>query len=139
MNNIILIAYNGRKPSKREVEELSSAVTGQVEMIKHYDLAGISETIAKSFGKVITLRSEKDKALENAAIFINAHYKSPWDLLGDVAIARKVGCRTEEQDALLSAIDIIADNSAEKCCEYAISSIMHNACYNVKHHILNVD
>lgn len=82
-----------------------------------------------------------DAALEAAAIFINAYYNNPWPMLSDVANARNTDptMRSDKLKALLNAVDIIGGHFAEECAKYGISSIMHNACHNVKYHILNIN
>lgn len=145
MNNVILIAYNGKKPSKAEIEKIADILMrmkfcGEVEIVKHYDQDSICDIVGKG-ATIVGFEPREDIALRNAATFINAHFSSPWPMFAEVANARNTSpaMRTKDQDALLSAVDIIGGVSTEKAAQYSIDPIMHNACYNVKYHILNID
>ena len=143
MNNLIVVAYNGKKPTKAEIEAIAECLMrlkccNEVEVMKHYDQDSIVDVVSKC-ATIIGFEPKDDKALKNAATFINAHFSSPWDMLGAVATARGVVIRSADQDALLNAVDIIASKSKEECEQYGIIPIIHNACYNAKYHILNID
>lgn len=143
MNNVLLIAYNGKKPSKADIEKIGELLMNmkfcnEIEMIKHYDQDSICDIIGRG-ATIIGFEPKKDEALENAATFVNAHFKSAWDMIGQIAIARQTTFKTKEQMALLNAVDIIAGKTQAECEKYGIPSIIHNACYNVKYHILSMD
>lgn len=142
MNSLIVIAYNGNKPTKAEIEKIAERLTGlkcckEVEFMKHYDQFSIVDAVSKC-ATTINFEPKENEALKNAATFINAHFSSPWYLLSAVAEARGVATRTMDQDALLNAVNIIANKSEEECEQYGIVPTIRNACYNALHYILNI-
>ena len=142
MNNLIVVAYNGNKPTKAEIEKIAECLIGlkcvkEVEVMKHYDQDSIIDVVSKC-ATIIGFEPKVDKTLKNAAKFVMEHFSSPWDMLGAVATARGVIVRSADQEALLNAVDIIASKSEEECKQYGIIPFMYNACYNAKYHILNI-
>lgn len=143
MNNLIVVAYNGKKPTKAEIEAIADCLMGlkfckEVEVMKHYDQDSIVDIVGKGV-TIIGFEPKEDNALKNAATYINAHFSNPWVLLSAVATARSTETKSADQYALLNAVDIIASKSKEECEQYDIIPIIHNACYNAKYHILNID
>lgn len=138
MNNIIVIAFEGKAPSKKAIEAIAGMIDGSVEVVKVIDANSIVDCVAKHVVSTIEFKQE-DEPLKNAATFINAHFSNAWDMLAQVAVARRTAIRSADQEALLNAVDIIANKTSEECKQYGILPIMHNACYNVKYHILNID
>ena len=144
MNNIIVIAYNGKKPTQQQIEAIAQRLAtlkccDEIEIIQHYDKKSIVDIVGKGTTIIgFEHESEKDVTLSNASTFINAHFNSPWTMIAAVGDARSTLCRSEDQNALLNAIDIIASKSPEECLQYNISNIMYNACYNIKYHILDM-
>lgn len=142
MNNLIIIAYNGKKPTKAETEAMAECLIRlkcckEVEVMKHYNKDSIVDVIGKS-ATIIGFEPKEDEALKNAATFINAHFSSPWHLLSAVAEARGVATKTMDQDALLNAVNIIANKSEEECEQYGIVPTIRNTCYNALHYILSI-
>lgn len=142
MNSVIVVAYTGIKPTEAEIDAMAECLMRlkcckKVEVVKHYDKDSIVDVIGKS-AITIDFEPKEDEALKNAATFINAHFSSPWHLLSAVAEARGVATRTMDQDALLNAVNIIANKSEEKCEQYGIVPTIRNACYNALHYILNI-
>lgn len=144
MNNIIVIAYNGKKPTQQQIEAIAQRLAtlkccDEVEIIQHYDKKSIVDIVGKGTTIIgFEHESEKNVALSNASKFVNAHFNSPWAMISAVGEARSTTLRSEDQKALLNAIDIIAQSSSEECLQYGISSIMYNACYNIRYHILDM-
>lgn len=144
MNNIIVIAYNGKKPTQQQIEAIAQHLAklrccDEVEIIQHYDKKSIVDIVGKGTTIIgFEQESKKDVALSNASTFINAHFNSPWAMIAAVGEARNTTLRSEDQQALLNAIDIIAQHSSEECLQYGISSVMYNACYNIQYHILDM-
>ena len=143
MNNVVLVAYSGKKPSRAEIEKIAEVLEkmrfcNEVELIKHYDQDSVCDIIGKG-ATLIGFEPKENVALKNAATFVNAHFKSAWDLVGKVAVARQAAFISEDQQALLNAVEIIGSTTQEECAKYGISSIIQNACYNIKYNILNID
>ena len=144
MNNIIVIAYNGKKPTQKDIESIAQRLATlkcceDVEIIQHYDKKSIVDIVGKGTTIIgFEHEPEKDVALLNASKFINAYFSSPWAMISAVGEARSTALRSADQTALLNAIDIVAQHSSEECLQYCISSIMYNACYNIKYHILDM-
>lgn len=142
MNSVIVVAYTGIKPTEAEIDAMTECLMRlkcckKVEVVKHYDKDSIVDVISKS-AITIGFEPKENEALKNAATFINAHFSSPWYLLSAVAEARGVVTRTMDQDALLNAVNIIANKSEEECEQYGIVPAIRNACYNALHYILNI-
>lgn len=138
MNNILVVAFQGKAPTKKEIEAIASIINGDVEVVRVIDKNSIADIVAKHVASEVKLCVE-DEPLKNAATFINAHFDSPWKLIGAIGSARSSAFHSEDETALINAVDIIANNSADKCAEYGIPAIIHNACYNIKYHILNME
>ena len=142
MNNIIVIAFNGKKPSKREIEALGNGLMSrpwceEVEIVKHYDNDSITDIVGKGTILIGFEKTADNEALKNAAAFINAHFSSnSWGLFEAAANAKNTIMRSEDQEALLNAVDIIANSSQENCALYGISEHTHMMCYNVKQYVL---
>ena len=130
MNNIIVIAFTGNTPTKKELRALAEAIKGEVEVINLIDSNSIASIVGKSMVSEISF-DEEDKPLKEAAIFLNAHFNSPWDLLSAIGNARNSVINSAEETALLNAVDIVANNTAEECEKYGIPAIIHNTCYNM--------
>lgn len=144
MNNIIVIAYNGKKPTQQQIEAIAQHLTtlrccDEVEIIQHYDKKSIVDIVGKGTTIIgFEQESKKDVALSNASKFINAHFNSPWAMISAVGEARSTTIRSADQQTLLNAIDIIAQRSSEECLQCGISNVMYNACYNIRYHILDM-
>ena len=124
-----------KKPTKRQIEQLA-AIIGDVEIVKHFDADSIAKTIGSA--TILAVEEENNEELTNAAKYVNSKFNSPWRLLAAAGEARDIPCamRSEQQAALLSAIEIIAKHDADECAQYGIDSVMHNTCYNIQYKIL---
>ena len=143
MNNIIVIAYNGKKPTQQQIESISQRLAtlkccDEIEIIQHYDKKSIVDIVGK--GTTI-IGFEQDhsinEALKNAATFMNAHFgNNVWNMAENVGIANKALQKSASQTALLNAVDIIAKSSEEDCMKYGISENMYKACHSLKYYVL---
>lgn len=142
MNNIIVIAYNGKKPTQQQIEAIAQHLgtlrcCDDVEIIQHYDKKSIVDIVGKGTTLIGFENHVENEALKNAATFINAHFAdNAWKMFEVAANAKKTFVRTAEQEALLNAVEIIATSSREECAKYGIDEQMHRTVYNVKYYVL---
>lgn len=142
MNNIIVIAYNGKKPTQQQIEAIAQHLgtlrcCDDVEIIQHYDKKSIVDIVGKGTTLIGFENHVENEALKNAAIFIKTHFgTNAWGMFEAAANAKKTLVRTEEDAALLNAVEIIATSSREECAKYGIDEQMHRTVYNVKYYVL---